>query len=79
MPPGIVLGEVRMGQIVEPAASQFALREDETGGVDDVDMYPQTGPEPQQGAGILRDIGLKGEVHTHRQLLTPPAATWRWV
>ena len=45
-------------QVIETAAFEFALREGEARGVDDVDAHTQAGAESQHRAGVLGDIGL---------------------
>ncbi len=66
----VVLGEVGMLEIVEGAALQGSGRERKAGGVDDVDAHAQAGPQAEQGAGILGDVGLIQRQVDGRLLLT---------
>jgi len=61
------LGQI---EIVETAALQFAARKREAGRVDNVNGDAEAGAEPEQGTGVLRDIGLvEGEFDRHAVLL----------
>ena len=54
----VVLEELGAIEVVERGAPDGAGRELEAGGMDDVQPDAQAGPEPEQGAGVLRDVGL---------------------
>ena len=56
--PRDVVREVHGVEVVEAGAAQAGIGEDEAAGPDDVDGHAQTGGEPEQGAGVLRNIGL---------------------
>ena len=50
--------EVGGGGVVERGACQLAVVDEEPGGLDQVDRDPKAGPEPEKGAGVLRNVGL---------------------
>jgi hypothetical protein len=54
----VVLEKLGILQVVERCASDGAGRELEAGGMDDVQPDAETSPEPEQGASVLRDVGL---------------------
>jgi hypothetical protein len=54
----VVLEELGVFEVVEAGTADGAGRELEARGMDDVQPDAQAGPEPEQGAGVLRDVGL---------------------
>jgi hypothetical protein len=50
--------DVGILQIVHSGPAEIAIRQQKSTGLDNIDSHPQTGPQPHQAAGILRDIGL---------------------
>lgn len=68
----VVLGEAGVLQVVERATLDGAGRERKAGGVNDVQRDPEAGAEPEQGAGVLRDVGLiEGQFDGDSRLLLP--------
>ena len=54
-------------EIVHPGAAERAVRARKARGLDDMGFDPETGREPQNRAGILRDVGLvEGDPHGRR-------------
>jgi hypothetical protein len=52
-------------EVIHPGAAQPSVAQHEAAGLDDVDCHAETGAEPDQRAGILRNIWLEeGEAHT---------------
>ena len=57
-------GDLGMLDVIHAGPPQPAVAQNEAAGLDDVDRHPQTGAESDEGAGILRNIGLEeGEAH----------------
>ena len=57
-------GEVGLPQIVHPGALQLGIAPQKTARLDDVERHVQTGPEPDQGSGVLWDVRfIEGEAH----------------
>jgi hypothetical protein len=53
-----------MLKVIHVRALEPAVVEDESERLDQIDRHAEAGAQPDQGAGILRDIGLeKGEAH----------------
>jgi len=54
----VVLDKFGVVQIVKRGAPDGMGREMEAGGMDDVQPDAKARPQPEQGAGVLGDIGL---------------------
>ena len=62
--PGGMAHDLGALQIVHAGAAKFLVAEQEAAGLDDVHTDAQTGAQPDQGTGVLGDIGLvEGEAH----------------
>jgi hypothetical protein len=55
----VMLEEIGVIEVVERGALDGTGREGKAGGMDDVQPDAEAGPEPEQGAGVLRDVGLE--------------------
>ena len=54
-------------EIIHPGAAEGAVRTRKAGRLDDVGLDPEAGREPQNRAGVLRDVGLvEGDPHGRR-------------
>ena len=62
--PGDVPGQVDLVEIVHAGAAEGAVGDRKAGRLDQVRLDPEAGGEPQDRAGILRDVGLvEGDAH----------------
>ena len=51
-------------EVIHPGAAEGAVGDREAGRLDDVRLDPEAGAEPENRAGILRNVGLeKGDPH----------------
>ena len=62
--PGIVAPPVELVEVVHPGASEIAVRYRKTRRLDDVRRHAHAGAKPEDGAGVLWNVGLvKRDLH----------------
>jgi hypothetical protein len=59
--------ELHLIKVIHSSPAEGAVRTWKSGRLDDVGLNPETGREPQDRAGVLRDVGLvEGDPHGRR-------------
>ena len=68
--PGVVTLDRHLIEIIHPGTAEVPVRHRKAGRLDNVGLNIQAGAEPQNRAGILRDVGLEqGNAHSVTTLL----------